>query len=166
MNNKFLLLLGCLLLCIGFLGPKLTNTTNNNSCNVISPNYITNAPIDPVLLEKSKKIIDILKESSATNKKNDCLRLSSLYADLATLIELDGSEEVIKDTAAIRQANSLAGPMLRLDIKGKYDNLSASAENLVVSSLGDSDTALDSKLRTKAVEVFNALSWAFYEGSK
>ena len=56
--------------------------------------------------------------------------------------------------------------MLKLDIEGKYDGLAEAAGDLVASSIGKDEVVLDDDLRAKSVEAFNALSWAFYEGSK
>ena len=73
---------------------------------------------------------------------------------------------VIKNTEEIRQANSLAGTMLRLDIKGKYPNLAKEATEVIVASIGDDNINLSPELRTKAADGFNALAWAYNEASK
>ena len=117
-------------------------------------------------MEKAQAVTAVLKQSNDSTKKTDCLKLSSLYADMATLIELDNEDTVIKDTAAIRQANSLAGLMLRLNIKDKYPNLAKASREVIVSVIGDDDVVLDNELRSQSVNAFRALSWAFYEGSK
>lgn len=169
MNNKsVLLLVGAVLVLIGVFKPNfpihLLPNINNNVVSVES--QVTDAPGDAELYAKAKNIVDILSQSQASNKKNDCLKLSSLYADMAVLIEIDNNEAIIKDTAAIREANILAGKMLNLDIKDKYEGLSEAAKDLLISQLGDDDVSLDQDLRNKASESFRALSWAFYEGSK
>ena len=110
-------------------------------------------------------IIDLLRESDAKGKREDCLKLSSLYKDMATLIGLDAKDAIIKDTASIREANILAGKMLNLDIDGKYDGLAEAAGDLLASTIGKDEVVLDKDLRDKSVDAFNALSWAFYEGS-
>ena len=48
-------------------------------------------------------------------------------------MELDGEDLVIKNTDEIRQANSIAGVMLRLDIKGKYPDLAKEANRYIVT---------------------------------
>ena len=50
--------------------------------------------------------------------------------------------------------------------KDKYPNLAEAARDVVVYSIGEDDVVLDSETRTKAVQSFRALSWAFYEGGK
>ena len=85
---------------------------------------------------------------------------------MATLIELDSKNEVIRNTEEIRQANRLAGAMLKLDIKGKYEDLPETAQALVLEAIGDDNVLLNKELRSKAVEGFKALAWACYEGSK
>ena len=85
---------------------------------------------------------------------------------MSQLIELDGDDQVINNTANIREANSLAGKMLRLNIKDKYPNLAEAAQDLLFFQLGNKDVKLDKELRSKAIEAFRALSWAFYKGGK
>lgn len=85
---------------------------------------------------------------------------------MATLIELDGQDKIIANTTAIREANSLAGKMLRLNVKDKYPNLAEAARDVIVYNIGEDDIVLDEETRDKAVQAFRALSWAFYEGGK
>lgn len=167
MRNKILLVLGILLLIIGILKPDLSIFSNNNA----KPNnsiecYVIDAPADLDLLKEAQDVTKVLLDSSDASRKADSLKLSSLYCDIATLIALDGEDQVIKDTAAIRLANSLSGKMLRLNIKDKYPNLAIESKELIVKAIGDDDVILDTVLRQKAVDAFRALSWAFYEGSK
>jgi hypothetical protein len=113
MNNKVLLTVGIGLLLLGFFQPKLSfpiNNPDNNSIVVITP------PQDVQLRDKCKLVVDILENGSG-DRKQDGARLADLYMDLSTLIELDGDNEVIKTTEELRQANSLSGPMLRMNIK-------------------------------------------------
>ena len=77
-------------------------------------------PESSELRDKCKLVKDIFEASSSKDKKQDARRLSDLCMDLATLVELDGDQEVVKTTEEIRQANSLSGAMLRMNIKGKY----------------------------------------------
>ena len=118
------------------------------------------------MLEKARDVTSILQDSDDSTRSIDAMKLSCLYADMATLIELDGEDQIIKSTNAIRQVNSIAGKMLRLDIKDKYPNLAEAAQSLLITAVGDDDVALDDNLRTKSAEAFRALSWAFYQGSK
>ena len=168
MQNKLLLCIGAILVLIGFLKPDFTSITlpvnvNEPACSV--ENYVTDAPSDDALLEKARAVTSIVQESDDSTRKSDCLKLSALYADMATLIELD-DDKIIVDTSSIKEANSIAGKMLRLDIKGKYPDLAEAAKDVVDTGIGDDDVLLNPKLRTKAAECFRALSWAFYEGSK
>lgn len=166
MNNKILLVIGCILLLIGLFRPSIFVPVNNgpviidnNSIVVVSP------PSDKELKDKCKLVIDILVNSK-TNSKKDGQRLCDLYIDLATLIELDAENETIKTTEEIRQANTLAGPMLRMNMQGKYPGLADAAQIVIASQIGDDAVALDSELRKKAVDAFKALAWACYEGTK
>ncbi len=166
MQNKVLLAIGAILVLLGLFKPDFSNVlTPSNNVSVVE-SYVVDAPSDSNLLEKARKIKDILQASEDSTRKSDALKLSSLYADIATLIELDGEDQVVKDTNAIRQVNSIAGNMLRLDIKDKYPSLAEASKSLVVAAIGDDDVSLNDDLRTKSAEAFRALSWAFYQGSK
>jgi hypothetical protein len=158
MNKTVLLIIAGILLVIGLFKPNLSvvpDTPFAPSVNVV-------APSDPEMKEACLEVISILEKG----KSSDALRLSSLYMDIATLIELDGEDEVIKTTEDIRQANSLSGLLLKLDIKGKYPNLAVAAKKVIVTGIGDDDVSLDPELRKKASESFRALAWACKEGSK
>lgn len=158
LQNNALLVVGLLLVAVGYVGPKLTNINLvNNNCDI---NFVIEEPYDPELLELSKPVIEALKGSGGDGKK-----LAALYHDLSTLISL-ADEEIIVTTQEIREANSLAGKMLQLNIKDKYPGLAEAANNMVVSYIGDDNILLSDELRAKSVNVFKALSWACNEGSK
>ena len=116
-------------------------------------------------MDKARAVTEIVEASDDSTRKSDCLKLSALYADMATLIELD-DDKIIVDTSSIKEANSIAGKMLKLNIKDKYPNLAEAAQDLVTTGIGDDDILLTKELREKAAESFRALSWAFYQGSK
>ena len=167
MQNKLLLFAGVVLVLFGVFKPDVSSwSLPLNDAVCVASNHVTDAPADEVLLEKARSITEVLLASSDSTRKSDCVKLSSLYCDIATLIELDESDLVIGDTATIREVNGVAGKMLRLDIKDKYPNLAELAKDLVVGSVGDDDVVLDKALRKKAVDAFRALSWAFWEGGK
>ena len=165
MKEKVALAIGAILILFGLFQPDLGNFVPFRPEIVVTVPTV-DAPEDEVLQEKGMVVIDSLRESDAKDKREDCLKLSSLYRDMGVLISLDGKDGVIKDTASIREANVLAGKMLRLDIDDKYDGLAEAAGDLIASSIGKDEVVLNDDLRTKSVEAFNALSWAFYEGSK
>ena len=163
MNNKILLTIGGLLLLFGLIRPDLNfpiNKPDNTNIVVVTP------PESSELRDKCKFVRDIFQASSSKDKKQDSRRLSDLYMDLATLVELDGDEEVVKTTEEIKQANSLSGAMLRMNIKGKYPGLSDACQLVISSQVGDDISPLDSELRKKAVDAFRALAWACNEESK
>tara|TARA_B100002019_G_C21274915_1_gene604897 strand:+ start:20217 stop:20717 length:501 start_codon:yes stop_codon:yes gene_type:complete len=166
MNNKWLLALAGVLVYIGIAKPDLSSISFPSNTSCTTDTCVVDAPSDDILLEKARAITSIVKESNDSTRKSDCLKLSSLYADMAVLIELDEKDQVIADTSNIKEANSLAGKMLRLNIKDKYPGLAEAARDLLSSSIGDDDVVLDVELRSKAVSAFRALSWAFYEGGK
>jgi hypothetical protein len=163
MSQKNILLgLAALLIVIGLLKPEFPNILGPNKPVTVDVLELPE-PTDEAVKKEADDVVTLLKEAGA---KNDARRLRDLYIDLAKLVELDGEDEVIKSTEEIRQANSLTGVMLRLDIKGKYPNLAKEAKEVVVASIGDDQILLSKELRAKAVEGLNALAWACNQGSK
>lgn len=166
LNSKSLLLiLAGVLIFVGLTKPDLSSIVKPKPSVV--DNIVVITPPENLDLRKNCKLLtDILDTSSSKDKKEDFRRLSDLYMDLATLVELDGDDEVIKTTEEIRQANSLSGAMLRMNIKGKYPGLSDAAQVIVTGHIGNDVVPLDSELRKKSAEAFRALAWAYNEGAK
>lgn len=164
MNKNILLVIAAILVLIGLLKPNLTNIIHRpNNPAVIIDNTVYPAPPESL----KDKTTDVIKALSVDeDRKIDGKRLASLYNDIANLIELDGDNEIVKNTEEVRQANRLSGLMLKLNIKDKYENLAEVNQALIVSAIGDDVVLLNSDLRTKAVEAFRALAWACNEGSK
>jgi hypothetical protein len=161
MDKKVLLALGGLLILLGLLKPEFSDILKPRP-SVIDVLELS-APTDETVKKEADDVVLVLKEAGI---KSEAKKLRDLYIDLAKLVELDGEDEVIKSTEEIRQANSLAGIMLRLDIKGKYPNLAKEAKEVVVASIGDDQILLSKELRVKAVEGLNALAWACNLGAK
>lgn len=161
MNSKTLLIIAIGLIGVGLLKPDFAQFITKPVPNAVD---IVVAPTSESLKLRCRDVIKALSVSS--DRKTDGKRLSGLYNDIATLISLDGEDEVIRNTEEIRQANRLSGLMLHLDIKGKYKDLPSSAESLIKEAIGDDGVPLTPDLRAKAVEGFKALSWACNEGSK
>jgi hypothetical protein len=161
MDKKVLLALGGLLILVGLLKPEFSDMFKPRPA-VVDVLELS-VPTDEAVKKEADDVVVVLKEAGI---KSEARKLRDLYIDLAKLVELDGEDEVIKSTEEIRQANSLAGIMLRLDMKGKYPNLAKEAKEVVVASIGDDQILLSKELRVKAVEGLNALAWACNEGSK
>jgi hypothetical protein len=163
MSNKLLLVIAAVLIFIGITKPNFVLPINNpqpvNNIVVVVP------PADEELKKTCQLVIDVLK-AGPSDRKQDGKRLSELYSDLAVLIKLDGENEVVKTTEEVRQANSLSGLMLRMNIKDKYDGLPEATNVVVLKEIGDDIVPLDENLRNKAAKAFMALSWACLEGSK
>jgi hypothetical protein len=163
MNQKNILLgLAGLLILVGLLKPEFSNILGPNKPSTVDVLELS-VPTNESIKKEADDVVALLKEAGA---KGDAKRLRDLYIDLAKLVELDGEDEVIKSTEEIRQANSLAGVMLKLDMKGKYPDLAKEAKEVVVASIGDDQILLSKELRVKAVEGLNALAWACNTGSK
>jgi hypothetical protein len=164
MNNKQIwFIFATILIAIGLLKPDLSQIINRPIKNDVV--VTVEKPTNPEILDECEDVIKALKNgpsSRATDGKN----LASLYVDMSTLVALDGEDLVVRNTEEIRQANRLAGLMLKLDLKGKYPDLRPAAEKLIIASIGDDQVLLDSKLRKGAVDGFKALAWACQEGSK
>lgn len=163
MNNKNLLILAGLLIFVGLAKPDVGSWFNRPAVIVDHTDY--SAPVGETLKSKSEVVIKSLK-SGGSSRKTDGKKLAVLFDDIGTLIELDGADEVIKNTEEIRQVNSLAGALLHLDIKGKYPDLGKAAQDLVVSAIGSDSIPLNKELRGQAVQAFKALAWACNEGAK
>jgi hypothetical protein len=163
MSQKNILLgLAALLIVIGLLKPEFSNILGPNKPVVVDVLELPE-PTDEAVKKEAEDVVTVLKKAGA---KVDARKLRDLYMDLAKLVELDGENEVVKNTEEIRQANSLAGVMLKLDIKGKYPDLAKEAKEVVVASIGDDQILLSKELRVKAVEGLNALAWACNLGAK
>lgn len=162
-QKNVLLALAGLLIVVGLLKPDLSNIFKPGSSVTIDVLELS-PPTDEAVKKEAEDVVALLK--SINGSKKDFKRLRDLYIDLAKLVELDGEDEVVKSTEDIRQANSLAGVMLRLDIKGKYPDLAKEIKEVVVAAIGDDQIPLSKELRPKAVDGFNALAWAMNEGSK
>jgi hypothetical protein len=164
MNKKNVLLgLAGVLILLGLIKPDLSNLLNSKPSVVVDVLELS-APTDPEVKSAAEEVTKIL--SSVADHKYDSRRLRDLYLDLSRLVELDGEDMVVKNTEDIRQANSLAGAMCRLDIKGKYTNLADAAKKVMVTAIGDDQIVLSPELRVKAVDAFKALAWACNESSK
>lgn len=166
MNPKLktaLLLAGLGLIAIGIFKPDFSAFNNP-----VSPNSIVELDLQEPQSEKIKECAqDVIKALAVdSDRKTDGMRLAQLYNDLATLISLDGDDQVVKNTDEVRQANMLTGVMLKLDLKGKYPELAEATNNLVKQSIGDDSILLSKDLRIQASQAFKALSWACYKGSK
>lgn len=166
MKHKIALIIGFILLLFGLLKPDLSllinNGLNHNTNKIISIEIIK--PENKDLLASCFDIIKILKING--RRSDDAKKLSALYKDMALLISLDNDNEIVKTTDDIRQANTLSGLMLQLDLKGKYKDLPTACNNVLVAAIGDDSVLLDKTLRAKAVEAFKALAWATNEASK
>lgn len=164
MNTKnILLVIAGLLIVVGVFKPNI-DLLNNKPSNNVEISEVS-APVSEELRSKAKEVTSILKKGGS-DRRTDGKRLSSLALDMGVLVGLDGDSEVIKNTEAIRQANKLAGPMLRMDIKNKYTGLAEASEAVIIEAIGADDIIMTKELRSKAVQGFEALAWAYSEGAK
>ncbi len=161
-NSKLVLLVGGLLIVFGLFKPDISFLIPSNRPVSVDVLELTE-PKEENIKKEAEEVLSLMKRSG---DKNDSKKLRDLYIDLGTLVSLDGEEEVLKNTDEIRQANSIAGLMLRLDIKGKYPDLAKETNDVIVSAIGDDSIVLSKELRAKAVDGFNALAWAFNEARK
>lgn len=155
MNNKnILLVIGIGLVIFGLIKPTL-------DINKPSPiNEVTiSEPSDPAIKQAAEDVVKLFVEKNGS--KSEAASLRDLYISLARLVKLDGEDQVVKNTEEIKQANSLAGQMLNLDIKGKYVGLAKESQDVIVAAIGDDSVALTQDLRNKGSEAFMALAWAY-----
>jgi len=161
MKDKVLLGLGALLIILALLKPDLGGFFN-------ATGRINSQKIEQIDEESQamvRPIVDILK-SGSSDRKEDGQRLAALFSDIAALIHLDGEDQVISNTEEIKEANVVAGKLLKLNLKDKYPNLALECSNYVTKLIGNDNVALDTDLRGKAVQAFRGLAWACNEGSK
>lgn len=163
MKDKAILIFGGLLILLALIKPELS---------WIKPDP-SPAPTDIVIVEdineETKKLVQPVVDAFK-NGPNDRLvdgkKLSNLFSDMATLVNLTDSDQVVKTTNEVREANKLSGNMLKLNLVSKYPNLKQACNNFMITMIGNDDLPLNSDLRKKTVDAFNALAWACNEGSK
>jgi len=167
MNNKVALAIGAVLIAVGVFRPDLSNLfpEGNNTPVVVTPEKSFAEPTDPNLLAEADKITAILK-TDEENRRVDGMALASLYTDIAKLISLDTDNAVVKTTSEVREVNSVAGTLMNLQLKGRYEGLASTAKTLVVGVLGDDVATLNEENRENAVAAFEALAWGCYMGAK
>lgn len=169
MNNKVVLAIGAVLIVVGVLRPDLSSLIPSNGGNdtpvVNVPEVAVEVPTEPSLKEVADELVKILK-AGGEDRKVDGRNLAKLYSDIANLISLDLDNEVVKTTSEIREVNGVAGSLMNLKLKGKYPDFAQTAKKLVVTAIGDDIAVLNDETRSKAVDAFNALAWACYEGAK
>lgn len=161
-NNNLVLVVAGLLILLGLTKFDLSNLNVFPSRPAVVDNLELPKPTDENILKEAQDVIEIARKMP----KEEAKRLRDLYLDIRQLIKLDGEDEVIKNTEEIRQANSIAGPMLKLDIKGKYSDLAKELKEVIIAAIGDDEIVLSPELRSKALDGFDALAWALNEGSK
>lgn len=166
MNTRFVLVIGAILIAIGIFKPDLSKI---NVRPVVNPDPVTTVevkePTDEKLKEAALKVKEVLKNGGSSHKK-DGLLLSGLYRDLAALVSMDNENLVVKTTDEIREANSVSGKLMNLNLKGKYEGLADACNNVLVAAIGDDNTLVSTEVRANAVAAFEALSWACHEGAK
>lgn len=162
MNKNVILVVAGLLILVGLTKIDVSRFIPSSPTNIDVMEL--SAPTDVNIRKEADDVVSLLKTSGGS--KSDFRKLRDLTLDLGRLVQLDGEDLVIKTTDEIRQANSIAGPMLKLDVKGKYPKLAEEAKEVIVAAVGDDDINLSTELRAKAVDGFNALAWAYNEASK
>lgn len=118
---------------------------------------LTSPVVTPVTVTAPSAEMQKLVETIVSIADND---LSNLYADIANVIERDS--EIIKTTESIRTANSRCGKLMfqGTGMQGKYVGLAEKVDTAIAGAIGKENVTLTPELRTKAIEVFKALSWA------
>ena len=165
MNNKVILVVGAVLIAVGVFKPDLSNILPKPGVVVNTPSIEVEEPTDPTLKALALDVAQIIKNGD-DSRKEDGVKLASLYTDIANLISLDNDNEIVKTTSEIKEVNSVAGRLMNLKIKGKYADLTETAKKLVISAVGDDIAVLNDASRAQAVAAFGALAWGCYEGAK
>lgn len=165
-KDKVVLILAGALVLIGLLKPDFSNLIPSNRPVAVETETLQ-APISADVKAVAEKVTKIFKESTAKDKKVKGQRFKSLMIDLAKLIKLDGEREIVKSTKELRLANSIAGRMSDLDMKGEFTDLAKTCTEVLVASLGGTeDILLTPELREKGGDGFLAIAWAVEQGLK
>lgn len=164
-TKKLLLLIGVLLVLVGFLKPDLSSILPNGGPVTVDVMELSE-PTDPNVKKEAEEIVTLLQKLNAKSDAAKFRKLRDLYLDLSRLVELDNEDETIKTTDEIREANSISGVMLRLDMKNKYADLKKELNDTMVAAIGDDSLNVSQELRSKAVDAFKGLAWAINEGIK
>lgn len=165
-KDKVVLILAGALVLIGLLKPDFSNLIPSNRPVAIETETLQ-APVSTDVKAIAEKVTKIFKESTAKDKKVKGQRFKSLMIDLAKLIKLDGEREIVKSTKELRLANSIAGRMSDLDMKGEFTDLAKTCTEVLAASLGGTeDILLTPELREKGGDGFLAIAWAVEQGLK
>lgn len=151
MNKNLVLVVGLGLIVVGLVKPNL------GPIAPVGPGTSINAPTDAAL---RKEADDVINAASGKVSRKEAADLRDLYAGLAALIKLDGEDKIVGSTDNVRQANSIGGRLLHLDLKGKCPELVTESNDLVVKTIGNDNVSLTGELRNKASDAFMALAWA------
>lgn len=169
MNNKHLLIIAGILICLGLFQSDLSKINIFNPVPVVvvdNTKIDVVKPEDPEVLALCEKVIESFKKGSS-DRKVDAPRLASHASDMALLVEFnDDNKAVITNTGSIRSAVSLSGHMLRMKLDDKYPDLKTNMSAVVFKMLGTKNIPLDNELREKAVLSLRYLAWSCVEGSK
>lgn len=165
LNKKYIILtLGIALIALGLIKPDLSKFVSPIKQNQNIAEILVETPSSTETKLACEKVIESLR--NGPNAKIDAINLASLYSDISRLLELRDNDAIIKNTNEISKVNSIAGSLLRLNIKDKYENLSEHCDAVIKSVIGDENIPIDEEVRSKAVKAFRNLAWACKEGSK
>lgn len=165
LSKKYIILaIGIALIALGLIKPDLSKLLNPIKQNQNISEILIEIPESDVTKDACEKVVKSLRNGS--DSKIDGLNLAALYSDISKIIELKDNDSIIKNTQDISKVNSIAGSLLRLNIKDKYENLSENCDAVIKSVIGDESVPIDEEIRSKAVKAFRNLAWACKEGSK
>lgn len=165
-KDKVVLILAGALVLIGLFKPDFSNLIPSNRPVAVETETLQ-TPVSTDVKTVAEKVTKIFKESTAKDKKVKGQRFKSLMIDLAKLIKLDGEREIVKSTKELRLANSIAGRMSDLDMKGEFTDLAKTCTEVLAASLGGTeDILLTPELREKGGDGFLAIAWAVEQGLK
>jgi len=164
-NKKYIaIIIGLVLIGFGLLKPDVSKLLSPIQNKAVVVDVVVEAPGAKETKDACELVISSLK--NGPNPKVDGLNLAALYSDIAKIIELKNNDEVIKSTDELSKVNRIAGALLQLNLKDKYENLSENCDKVIKSVIGDDSVPLDDDLRNKASIAFKNLAWACKEGSK
>lgn len=109
-----------------------------------------------------RPVVKVVSKMNAVDR----LWLQNIYSNAARVVESDGvlNPPVVTTTAGLREIHVAILKFIWRGLAdndaGEYAGLKEAIESVFNETMGDSQRALTPELRNKAVEMFEAISWA------
>ena len=128
---------------------RMPGVDNTPSVNVVEPS-----------LAYKTAVKDIIKINIS---KEDAKQISDFFLELGDVVYADPG--FIQTTGNFREFNMTAGGLnfAGLELKGKYPELGAEIDAVIINSIGSEDQTLTDSKRSELVKCLNAIAWAVHQ---